>query len=454
MIATLLRELEKRYIWERDYANAPLLLRGVIYAARLLILLVRDLVEGDMSMRAMSLVYTTLLSFVPLLALSFSILKGFGVQNRLDETLRTALAPLGDEKALQLSENIIHFVNNMNVGVLGAVGLVFLIYTVVSLMQKIENSFNHVWRIDVQRSFGNRFSTFLSVITIGPLLIFSAIAITGSAMNTSLMSYLQSTAVIGTAIELIARLIPFALVIAAFTFLYGLIPNTRVHLSAALTGGIVAGILWETLSFTFASFAAGASRYQAIYATFASAILFMIWLYLNWLILLVGASIAFYRQHPEVVATGLRAVYFSRALTQDYALSLLARIGQRHYDNEPAYTLAALADEYQVPSHALEYVLTKLVEIGVLVVTDTEEARYLPNVPFEATSVAHVLDLLDHHQPPGTYSPPPVTEAQVEAMNQIISSARQQSLHDITLKSLAWPDADSLQPAKRSAALP
>ena len=158
MLITTIRDLEQRYIWERDYSHEPVWLRGLVHVTRMLILLIHDFLDGDLNLFAMSLVYTTLLSFVPLLALSFSILKGFGVHNRLEDTLQSYLAPLGDEKSIQLAENIVGFVDNMNVRVLGAVGLAFLLYTVISLMQKVEGAFNDVWRVQQQRSFGERFT--------------------------------------------------------------------------------------------------------------------------------------------------------------------------------------------------------------------------------------------------------------------------------------------------------
>ena len=445
MIIDWIRDLEKQYIWDRDDRQASIWQRSAIRTVRTLILLVRDLIDGDLSMRAMSLVYTTLLSIVPLLALSFSILKGFGVQNRLDEPLRNLLEPIGDQKAAELTENLIGFVNNMNVRVLGAVGLGFLIFTVVSLMQKIEGSFNHVWRIRIARNFVERFTTFLSAITVGPLLIFAAIAITGSLMSTSLMNHLHSISVIGSFIDLTVRLVPFALVIAAFTFLYAFIPNTRVRLSAALTGGIVAGILWEALSFGFAAFASDTSSYHLIYTTFATAIFFMIWLYLNWLILLIGASIAFYQQHPEIVATGLRQVHFSPALTAGYVLSVLARIGRRFYAKEEPYTLGELSKMYQIPSHALESRLAMLVELGILAETDDQEPRFIPAVPLEATTVVDVLRKIDTFQPAQTYAPPLIAESNIVAIDEAIDQGRVQALSELTLKQLALSEEGEMQ---------
>ncbi|HEY5646810.1 MAG TPA: YihY/virulence factor BrkB family protein [Pseudomonadales bacterium] len=436
-----LSELEQRYLWDRDWRGAPWWQRTGIGVARTVTLVLRDVMGGELTLRAMSLVYTTLLSLVPLLALSFSILKGFGVQNRLDDTLRAALDPLGEQKAIELTENIIGFVNNMNVGVLGAVGLIFLIYTVVSLVQKIEAAFNHVWRVQTPRTFGERFATFLSAITVGPLLIFAAIALTGTMMNTTAVAYLQSFPLIGSTIELAARLLPFALVISAFTFLYAFIPNTRVRLGPALVGGVVAGMLWELLSFGFASYASGTSNYQVVYATFATAILFMIWLYLNWMILLIGSSIAFYRQHPAIVATGLKEIHFSAEVDMAYVLSLLTRIGQRYYDKAAPYTLESLAGAYGMPMHALERCLGRLVDMGILATVDGSSNQYVPALPFDTTTVAEVLERLATYQPEDTYAPPALNAPHIDAIVKAGRTARDEALAGLTLKGLAMESA-------------
>ena len=423
-------------LWERDWAAAPIWQRAGINTVRTAALVVRDLWTGDLSMRAMSLVYTTLLSIVPLLALSFSILKGFGVQNQMDQTLEALLAPLGVEKAQQLSESLIGFVNNMNVGVLGSVGLGFLLFTVISLTQKIEAAFNHAWRIETPRTFGERFTTFLSAITVGPLLVLSAIAVTGSLMNTSAMAYLRDVALVGEAIDTAVRLVPFALIIAAFTFLYAAIPNTRVKIGAALTGGIVSGILWESLSFGFAAYAAGASNYQLVYATFATAIFFMIWLYLNWLILLVGASIAYYRQHPQLVATGLKAVEFSQAQLRRYALSVLVAVGQRFYAGAAGCSLEDLAEVHKVHANTLQRCVNNLVELGLLAPSGTSQVVYLPGVPYDTTTVDEVLNRLENLQPAASHTPPELPDKELDAIESALRNARRKALGALTLKQL------------------
>jgi membrane protein len=117
--------------------------------------LIRDILRGDLTLRAMSLVYTTLLSIVPLLALSFSVLKGLGVHRDLEPVLYTFLEPLG-QRGYDLTNQIMTFVDNVRGDVLGSLGLIFLLYTTVSMIQKVEESFNFVWRVAQPRSLMRR----------------------------------------------------------------------------------------------------------------------------------------------------------------------------------------------------------------------------------------------------------------------------------------------------------
>jgi membrane protein len=223
-------------------------------------------------MRAMSLVYTTLLSLVPLLAVSFSVLKAFGVQNQLEPALLNFLAPLGP-KGAELTATIIGFVDNMRVGVLGSVGLALLLYTVVSLIQKVERAFNYTWHVSHNRRFVERFSDYLSVLLIGPVLMFSALGATASILNTSLVLSMAKIPVLGWIIDTGGTLLPYFFAIAAFTFVYVFVPNTRVRLGPAVVGAIVAGVLWQSIGWGFAFFMVGSTNYAAIYSGFAILIL-------------------------------------------------------------------------------------------------------------------------------------------------------------------------------------
>jgi len=230
----------------------------------LVVVLIRDLVSGQLNLRAMSLVYTTLLSIVPLLALSFSVLKAFGVYNQLGPMLRNVLAPLGPQ-ADEVTGRILQFVANMNVGVLGSLGLAMLIYTAVSLMQKIEESFNFIWHVTRLRSLSERFSRYLSVLLVGPILLFSALGITATIVQTEAVQWVLEVETVGGLISTIGKLTPYFLVVSAFIFLYAFIPNAKVRFGPALAGGIVGGVLWQSAGWVFALFVASSTSYSDLF---------------------------------------------------------------------------------------------------------------------------------------------------------------------------------------------
>jgi len=363
----------------------------LIRVLRVFYVVIRDLLEGQLTLRAMSLVYTTLLAMVPLLAVSFSVLKGFGVHNQIEPLLLNFLRPLG-ERGVEVTSRIIGFVDSVKAGILGSIGFALLIYTVISLIQKIERACNDTWHVNRSRPLSQKFSDYLSVILIGPVLVFSALGITASVMSTAVVQKMVAIKVFGSLMELATKLVPYLLVIAAFTFVYIFVPNTRVRFRSALTGGLVAGVLWETSGWAFASFVVKSAKYTAIYSGFAILIMFMIWLYLSWLIVLVGASVAYYHQHPESVTSYRRELRLSNRMQEKLALLVMFLVGNNYYDNLPALTLEEFAQSLNVPMEALEPIMEALEGYGLLSQTANEPPTYLPARPLDTAELKDVLD--------------------------------------------------------------
>lgn len=379
------------FVWEDDLRELNILQRAVVFVLRVLHMLLRELLGGQLNLRAMSLVYTTLLSIVPLLAVSFSVLKGFGVHNTIEPVLYNLLAPLGP-KGAEITSRIIGFVENVNVGVLGSVGVALLIYTVIALLQKIEAAFNFVWQVEHLRSLSQRFSNYLSVILIGPVLVFSAIGLTASIMNTGLAQQLFAVEAFGTLLEVSGKLVPYFLVCLAFTLVYVFIPNTRVEFRAATIGGLIAGVLWQTTGWGFALFIASSSKYAAIYSSFAILILLLIWLYLCWLILLVGSQIAFYVQHPQYMTLHRVKFVLSNRLREHMALQIMYLVGYNHYYNMPPWNLDGLTARLGLPDEPVRRVIAIMTNGGYLVETGTEEPPiYLPVHDISTIRLADIL---------------------------------------------------------------
>lgn len=378
------------YIWGPDIHGLSPSRARFIGALRIAYLTLRDLFfDSQLSLRAMSLVYTTLLSIVPLIAVSVSVLKGFGKHEQILPVLDNFLSPLG-ERGQEISNTIVTFVEGINSGLLGSVGLALLFYTVVSLMQKIESAFNFTWHVGEERSFARRFSDYLSVIMIGPVLIFTALGLTATITNTALFKSLMSYQVMAFILETVSFVLPYALIILAFTLIYIFIPNTRVKIKSALIGATVAGIIWETVGWLFASFISNAN-YTAIYSAFAALFFFMIWLYLNWSILLVGASIAFYYQNPEFRLRSHRTMLLSNRMKEKAAILVMVKVAEAYYRKQSPCTLVNLAQYMNLASESLAPIINNLTANRLLIKTDDDPTGFVPG---ESPEVLPVLDII------------------------------------------------------------
>src|SRR5882757_7525910 len=265
--------------------------------------LTRDWLAGEINVRAMSLAYTTLLSLVPLMVFSCSILKGLGAPGDLRFFLHEFFRPLGGA-AEELTTSVMQYVTNMRGDVLGTIGLGFLVYTVITTIQKVEASFNFVWRVQRPRSFARRFSEYLSVMIIGPILLAVIVGLLGSAEHSPFAQWLNDIPLLAWTMTLLGQFVPYVIVTIVFTFMYRFIPNTRVALRAALIGGVTAGVMWALVGQVFTAVILYSSQMMAVYTGFAIVLTTLIWVYLSWLILLIGAQLAFYVQCPQYLRHG------------------------------------------------------------------------------------------------------------------------------------------------------
>jgi len=402
--------------------------------------LLHDVFRGELNLRAMSLVYTTLLSIVPLIALSFSVLKGMGYHRDLEPVLYQFLEPIGD-KATQITAQVMEFVENVRSDVLGSVGLVFLLYTSVSMIQKVEESFNVAWRVKEPRGFGRRVSEYLSALILGPVLLITAISLVAALADADVVHAIGAIKPFGQLIAWIGGIAPYVLIACVFAFLYGFVPNTKVRLRAALIGGAAAGIVWAMSGALFASFMGAARGTMLLYAGFAFLILALIWLYLSWLILLLGAQLAFYIQNPQCLRPGSGVVQLTASLTERLALSamyLIASSFASESANANRWTLNALAERLYVDSATLQAVMARLEAGGLLVATEDE--YLVPGRDLAAIDLADIFDAArsDSHDRKFTHIK---SLAQADSIATVATSAMRASLKGKSLKT--WLEEES-----------
>jgi len=394
--------------------------------------IVRDWLEGDISVQAMSLAYTTLLALVPLMVFSFAILKGLGARRNLHYILHEFFRPMGNA-ANQLTDSVLQFVENMRGDVLGSIGLAFLIYTVVSTIQKVETSFNEVWRVDRQRSLARRFTEYVSVMIVGPILLAAALGLLGAAAQSSAARWLGSVAHLAWMLSFLGQLLPYAIVTIVFTFMYAFIPNTRVELRPALIGGVTAGIIWALVGRLFAAFIVYSSQMMVVYTGFAIVLTTLIWVYLSWLILLIGAELAFYVQFPQYLGHGRGPMRLVGSAREQIGLSVMYLIARDYHQGLTPWTADRLAAELDVPGTALAPVLACLKQVGLIAATD--KARFLPGRDPESIRLAAVIDAVRAPQS-GRWAIADHPIAPAARVMDEIGAAMRQRLGDRTLKDL------------------
>lgn len=393
--------------------------------ARTVIAVVRDFQSGQLSLRAMSLVYTTVIAVVPLLALSFSVLKGFGMHNNLEPALLEAMVDLGD-KRFEIVSSVMGFIDNVNVGVLGSVGFAILIYSVISMMHKIEHAFNYTWRIKRARGVSERFRDYLSVIFVAPLLIFLSAAITASSQTDQAIAQIHMLPFGGNLVKFASKIVPYLIMSVGFSFIYAFLPNTKVKLMPAFIGGLVTAIIWKIMGWSVSVFVANSASNIAIYSAFASIIILMVWMYLGWLVLLVGASVAFYQQNPKMMSSEKQDDKLADSAREKLSLNIVYCIVKNYICGKKPWTADLLAEKFSVTPDIVEELVDDLEILGYIVRRDSEYRELYPSRAAESVNIAGLM---------------------LDIKNGVASNAQQAMQLDQQVKDVALSADDTLKKA-------
>jgi membrane protein len=269
------------------------------------------------------------------------------------------------------------FVENAQGNVLAGVGIALLFVTTVSMAERVESSFNFVWRVDRPRNLARRLSDYLAVLLGGPVVMVTALGLLAMLENVRWLRAMGELPPVAWLAGIWVQAAPYLLVCAAFAFVYWFLPNTRVRVAAAATGGLVGGVLWAATGALFARFVVTSTQTLSIYATFAIAISALIWLHLCWLILLLGAQVAFYVQHPDYLRLGYRAHEPSSRDLEALALATMLHVGGAFTHGTRRPGPGQIAEELGLPGIVLSPVLARLESAGLL--TRSEHDELLPN---------------------------------------------------------------------------
>lgn len=371
----------------------------LIRQLRILILAVRGFLEDKIHVRASALTYYSLLGMVPVVGLAFGIAKGFGLESYLEDQLRQAFS--GREEilnwVLEFSQSMLQTASG---GIVAGIGMIILLYTIMIILNFIEESFNEIWQVKKPRPWSRKFSDYFAMMFIAPLFFILASATT-VFLRTEAYTFVEGLTLgqyLSPVLLFVAKLIPYVLVWVMFLIVYMVMPNTNVKFRSALIAAIIAGTLFQLLQWYYIYFQVGVSRYNAIYGSFAALPLLMFFIRLSWIVVLFGAEISFANQNVgnyEFEAESQHISPFNKKLLSLYVLQLLI---MNFMKGSKPLTSEGVAQKLHIPNKLVRSILNDLNEVSLVSETNTEHAKevgFLPSMDPNQITIRLVLDRLD-----------------------------------------------------------
>ena len=371
--------------------------RNILYnTIKIITLSIREFVQGRVINKASALTYSTLLAIIPILAILFAIARGFGLDNLLEEQLRTGLEgqALGAETLLSFIDSYLSQAKN---GVFIGVGIIMLFYTVLLLTHNMEQTFNSIWQVKKLRSLYRKMTDYFSMLLLLPLLILLSSGI--SIFMSTFMKTMEEFTLLAPVIKSLVRLTPYVLTWGMFTALYIFMPNTKVKLKYAILPGILAGSAFQAFQYLYIGSQIWVSRYNAIYGSFAAIPMFLLWTQISWSICLFGAQLCYVAQNLRNFSFSKETENISRRYHDFLCILIMSLICKRFQTEETPYTAESLSDEHKIPIRLTTTILYELQDLHLIYETpmenEDEEMGYLPAIDINRLNVGMLLNRLD-----------------------------------------------------------
>jgi membrane protein len=386
-------------IWLLHEQKLPLFKATIIKSLKIVILSVQGFSQDLCPLRASALTLCSLLSIVPVIAMLFGIAKGFGFEKMLVQRL-IEQAPERDTLVLQLISFAQNLLDSTKGGVVAGIGIVVLFWTIISVIGNIEESFNHIWKIGKGRSISRKFSDYLSLMLLAPVILIASGSIT-VLLNTKITWLITIIHLpeFGTWLVIKALgLLPLVLMIGLFSFTFIFMPNHKIDYRAGIIAGVVTGIMYHLLQWVYLSLQIGVSSYNAIYGSFAALPLFVVWLQTGWMIVLFGCEVAFFLQNYEIYRNNNRFSDLSFSQQKVIALQSTHLIIKNFIQLNNPLTAAEIATTLVIPIAFIQPVLSTLIASHIIVEfknQDEDDEVYQPAVDINILTIAYVINALE-----------------------------------------------------------
>jgi membrane protein len=433
-IIAYLRKLSdflRNEVWH-DPTDAGRLYFFYYQTVRVILLTIHGLQNRLILLRASALSYSTLLAIVPLLAIAFSMLKGLGFQSRLEHVLVNYLTAEQEE----LTSRIMEYIANTNFKALGVFGTALLIYASVMMLSNVERTFNELWGVPQQRTIPRKISNYISVLFLGPFLMVLSTAMIASFSSNTVVAALTEYKAFEHFFVLSSKIIPHAILWVAFTVMYIFMPNTRVKLVPAIVAGIICGSIWEVAFRLYTDFNIGLTKYNTIYGTFAVLPIFIIWLYISWLIVLIGAQLSYAIQNVRSYQQEMNFYDVGYGQKEEMALNIMLKISAIFHNGLAHMGVEALSNALAVPVRLVREITQKLCDCGMLQEISGDEITFQPSKNITLISVLDVCDALRHEGDGDWHVPENEQNDRLQALMKSRTKAEAEQLGNITMLDL------------------
>lgn len=386
-------------IWRVRLRDLPPKKSFLIRQVRIFLLALRGFDENKCLLRASALTFYSLISIVPVVAMVFGIAKGFGFEKRLEGQLMQQFQ--GQEEAITRVIGFAHtMLSNTKGGLIAGVGIVLLLWAVIKVLGHIEASFNDIWGVQDSRRMSRKFSDYLSVMLLCPMLLVLSSSVT-VFITTQVTMIVEKVALLGSispVIFFVLKLLPYCIVWVLFSFLYLFMPNTRVRFRSGILAGIIAGTLYQIVQLGYIGFQVGTAKYNAIYGSFAALPLFLIWMQVSWLIVLFGAELSFAHQNVHTYEFEPDSLRISHSFRRLLSLQVTHMVVVNFMKGEAPPTAEDICHHLEIPIRLTNQILHDLTECGVMSIVrhdDDGAGAYQPSCDINRLTIRSVIDSLE-----------------------------------------------------------
>jgi membrane protein len=400
MVISRIIQFFKIGIWEirlKDLAPGKAFF---VRCLRIILLAWQEFSKDGCAKDASALTYYSLLNIVPVFAVAFAIAKGFG----LEKLIKNQILQMAEKGNWQtdVTNQIITFSGSLlehtNGGIIAGVGVILLLWTVISILGKIEESFNNIWEISKPRTLVRKFSDYMTMMVLAPVLLVVSSSVT-VLVASKVKFIVQKIAVLGMFSQVIfflLSLLPYVSMWVLLTVVYIMMPNTKIPLKSGILAGIAAGTIYQVVQAIYIKFQIGAASYGAIYGSLAALPLLLAWVQLSWMIVLFGAEFAFANEHYETF--GFQPDYSRLSISSKklLVLKIFHLLVKKFSQGEKPFSAAQIAQALEIPVRLVRKLLYEMTNVGLVVEIIAKgtkgEVAFQPGKPIENITFKYALD--------------------------------------------------------------